>query len=547
MSSVVGDLIKRADTLEQDRSQWRTSMATIAELIRPLRNELRRGLEPKGERRDRGVYSATGVNANQNLAAGLFGTFCNPADTWFAYAPLDDEIKNSVRVQRWCEAETNRAHKSATPTYSAFYSNVVGFLLDGSAFGNAVFSSEERRDANGLVTGFKDVCRPLSECCWDVNGDGDVDTMYRRWKMPAHVAVRHFRDGNGLSKRTRDRAEKEPDFPVEVMHAVLPAEAAIAREALKTNQPWVSTYIEVEEKHEISKSGFFEFPYHVWRWEVGAGEKMGRGPGEIALADMQTLNVATRDNLKAGNRAADPPWGAPDEGSINAIRVAPGKITYGAVNQQGKQLLLPLINGSQLPWSIEMQQRLEQAVKDAFYFTVLQLVGRTGMTATEVLEIREERMRLLAPYGARLQNDFQGPWALRRFGMLRRLGHTSPPPTELAGRSIQVSFTSPFSMAQKSAAAHSTLRTLVAVKEIAEFDPEIVDRVDGDAALRAIREGFGAPASILRTDEETEGRRQTRRQMQAAAASAEIADRGAGALAKGASAVATLREQPQAA
>jgi len=545
MASIVEDRVKRATKLEQDRSQWRNNMAIIAELIRPLRNELRQGLVPQGERRDRGVYTSVGINANQNLAAGLFGTFCNPSDKWFAYGPLDEELNSSIAVQRWCEAQTMYSLRSATPTFSAFYSQMPTCLLDGSAFGNAVFSSEEKRDENGQVIGFRDVCRPLSECVWDVDSEGDVNTMFRRWKMPAHAAIRRFK--NGLSRNTLNRAANEPDYAVEIMHSVMPADTSMAREGLKTNLPFVSVYDEVEEKHQISTDGFYEFPYHVWRWEVAAGEKMGRGPGEIALADVQTANVATRDNIKAGNRAADPPWGAPDEGSINNIRVAPGKVTYGAVNQQGKQLLLPLINGSQLPWSIEMQQRLEQAVKDAFYFSVLQLVGRTGMTATEVLEIREERMRLLAPYGARLQNDLLAPWALRRFNMRKRLGLVSPAPPELANRSIQVAFTSPFSMAQKSAAANSTLRTLVAVKEIATFDPEIVDRVDGDAALRAIREGFGAPASLLRTDDDTEARRKIRRQAQSAALTAEVADKGAGAFAKGATGVAKLREQQQAA
>jgi hypothetical protein len=117
------------------------------------------------------------------------------------------------------------------------------------------------------------------------------------------------------------------------------------------------------------------------------------------------------------------------------------------------------------------------------------------------------------------------------------------PPPELANRSIQVSFTSPFAMAQKSAAAHSTLRTVAAAREMAQLDPEVVDRLDMDAALKAVREGWGAPAAIIRTDEDAEARRQIRRRTAAAAATAEIADKGAGAFAKGAAGAAKLREQ----
>jgi len=537
--STIEDLIRRSDKLKQDRKIWDQNIgAPIAEIIRPLRNELRGPIQAD-TRRDRGVYDGTAIMANQNLAAGLYGTFVNPSDMWFQYSPLDDELASRVRVKHWCEIETRRTLKSATPAFSEFYSQVVSYFLDLGAFGNAVFSSELNSD----MTGYIDVCRPLSECCWDVDGNNRVNAVYRRWMMPARAAVLEY--GEKLSAKTRNLAEKEPDRPVDLLHAVMPAGDSLAREAFKSNMPIVSIYVEVEHKHQISKGGYWDFPYDIARWEVAAGEKMGRGCGELSLGDAKTANVATRDNIKAGNRAADPPWGAPDEGVISAIRVAPGKISYGAVNQQGKQLLMPLLNGANLPWSIEMADKIKEAVKDFFYFSVLQLVGRTGMTATEVLEVREERLRLLAPYGGRIQNDFLCPWSLRRFNMHKRLGLISPPPPELVNRSIQVAFTSPFALAQKSAAANSTLRTIGAAGEIAKFDPDVLDRLDGDISLQVIQEGFGAPAKILRTDEATAQRRAQRQQAQAAAASAAIADTGAGAAEKGAGALAKLRQAAQ--
>lgn len=538
MNSFVKDIIARRDKVRQDRQVWDQNIgAPIAEVIRPLRNELRGPIQ-EGDRRDRGVYDSTGINANQNLAAGLYGTFVNPSDVWFKYGPLDDELAHRIRVKQWCDIETQRTLKSATPAYSEFYSEVVSYFLDLGAFGNAVFSSELNDDMSGYI----DVCRPLSECHWETDSNNKVNTMYRTFVLPAKTAVQDYKN---LSDKTQKLAEKEPDRPVELIHAVLPAGDSLAREAFKSNMPFVSTYIEVEHQHQVSKSGYFEFPYHVARWEVAAGGRMGRGPGELALADIKTANTATRDNIKAGNRAADPPWGAPDEGVIRAIRVAPGKISYGAVNQQGKQLLMPLLNGANLPWSLEMADKIREAIKDAFYFSVLQLVGRTGMTATEVLEVREERMRLLAPYGGRIQNDFLCPWALRRFNMHRRLGLVRPPPPELVNRSIQVAFTSPFALAQKSAAANSTLRTVAAAGELMKLDPDVVDRIDGDQAIQVIQEGFGAPARILRTDEDTLARRAQRQQAMAAAAGAQIADAGAGALNKGAGALATIRQATQ--
>ena len=540
MSGDIADLVRRSDDLESSRSVFRQNMAEIAEHVRPLRNELR-GVTVDGAKRLSNIFDSTAINANQNLGAGLYGTLTNPADTWFQYDTLDPDLNKSQRVRAWLGLESRRALISCTSTYSAFYKQVTSFFLDLGAFGNAVFSSELNAD----MTGFVDMCRPLSECCWDVNGEGEIDTMYRRWKMTAPAAVRMFKDG--ISRQTQIRAEKDPKHVVEIMHACLPAQDSLPREILKTNKPFVSIYAEVGEKHQISASGYYEFPYMVSRWEVAAGEKTGRGPGELAIADVKSANVAQRDNLKAGNMAANPPWGAPDEGVIQNVRVSPGKMTYGAINSQGKQMLMPLIQGGNPPFSLEMTNALRTAIKDAFYFTLMQLVGRSGMTATEVMEHREERMRLMAPYAGGIQTDFLCPFALRRFNMLKRLGLTSPPPPELQNRSIQVAFVSAFAQAQKSARATSVMRTTAFAGQLAALDPEIADRVDSDAALRTVQEGFGAPADMLRSDEETAARREIRRRAQAAATTAQIADTGAGAAQKGAAALATLQQGQKAA
>lgn len=534
MSKEIEDLVRRSDDAEASRSVFRQNMAEIAEHARPLRNELR-GVTVDGAKRLSNIFDSTAINANQNLGAGLYGTLTNPADTWFQFATLDPDLMKSQRVRAWLDLESRRALMSCTSSYSAFYKQVTSFFLDLGAFGNAVFSSE----MNSGMTGFVDMCRPLSECCWDVNGEGEIDTMYRRWKMTAAAAMAMFKDG--ISRQTMVRAEKDPKHVVEIMHACLPAQYGLTRQILQTNKPFVSIYAEVGEKHQISASGYYEFPYMVSRWETAAGEKTGRGPGELAIADIKSANIAQRDNLRAGNIAGNPMWGAPDEGVLQNIRLNPGKITYGAINSQGKQLLQPLIQGGNPPFSLEMTNALRAAIKDAFYFTLMQLVGRSGMTATEVMEHREERMRLMAPYAGGIQTDFLSPFALRRFNMLRRLGLTSPPPPELANRSIQVSFVSAFAQAQKSARATSVMRTTGFAAQLAQLDPEVADRLDSDAALRTVQEGFGAPADMLRSDEDTAARREVRRQAQRAAATAEIADTGAGAAQKGASALAIMQ------
>ncbi len=289
-------------------------------------------------------------------------------------------------------------------------------------------------------SGFIDMARSLSTHNFDVDSEGRVNTMFVRRRMSIEKAAAEYaqagqKPGHNLSQKLQEKlsntdAKQEVDF----LEAVMPNQGHLQGLSGLRNK-FVKVVVEVATKHEVLREGFISFPYFVPRWEVAEGERKGRGQGEKVLPDVKSLNVMTKANLKAGEMAGDPAWGGPDEGQVSVTRIRPGAYVAGSFNRQGQQLVAPLVTGGQSPFSLEMANQLREAIKDGMYFSLLQLVGRSGMATVEVIERTEEKQRLMAPYLGRLNSEFHEPFVQRRWDLFQTVPGLvdAPPPVSQHG------------------------------------------------------------------------------------------------------------------
>jgi hypothetical protein len=525
-------LVARGFQLREDRAVYDRKAAEIAAVMRPTRAEFTGILTADAKRTSR-LFDGTAILAAQNLAGGLYGTMTNPSNVWAGFQTMDDDLNRSYRAKKWLQTVSFRALQSFGPSFSRFYSEVSELYLDVPVFGMGCMSSELRQD----LSGFNDLCRPMSEVFHDINEDGEVDTVFRIWKTTVGKAKAKWEADGKKRLSDRVRAKKDTD-EIELMHATLPSKTSIAQEfAVGENKPFLSIYLECDAKHKIQTEGYYELPYMIPFWTRAARERNGRGIGENALPDTNSLQAAQKANLNMGARMASPVIMAPNEGVIKTLRLKPDAVVFGAMSSRGQPLLQPMNLGGNVPYTMEQIQQLRDAIKDFFFFSIMQLVGRTGMTATEIIERQEERLRLMAPFVGNIQEFLARLW-LRRYRMMTRVpGLVPPPPPELAHHSLQVSFTSPMAMVQKSQTATAVLRTWSAIEPMAAVQPEILDRWNGEQASQIVSEGFGAPIDVWFDDDTTAQRRQAREQASAKQAQIEAAAMGAKAARDGAAAV----------
>lgn len=145
------------------------------------------------------------------------------------------------------------------------------------------------------------------------------------------------------------------------------------------------------------------------------------------------------------------------------------------------------------------------------------------MTAYEVQDRREEKLRLMAPMLGRMVSELHGPMIARSYNLLLAHGKIPQAPPTMSGRTLKVGYRSPASRAQLGVKAFSMGRYLQEILPYAQVDPGIMDAVDMDIFAQQLAMARGTPRIILRSQEDIDQVRSQRQQTQAASQAAQIA------------------------
>lgn len=522
------EAIRRWDDLRALRTPHERDWEDLARLVRPQRSGFTSG-DPSQPRTDKPLSSAP-ILAQVYFSSGLYGTLTNPANRWMGVEVTDPDLAAWQPMREWQDTVASRILMSFGPDTSSFYDSTLQVFGDIATFGNAA-NYDETAFADRRIL---DVTVNLAQIVVAIDGFGRVVEVVRRFSLTGRQAVDMFRrEIVKLPAKVREYAEKGSQDQVTFYHHVLPNMDWRRGMLGPRGKRWLSRYACETGCAIVRESGYQEMPFHFPRWEVDTGQMYGRGPGMNALPDARVLNQMDAANLRAGQWAADMPLLAPDRDAwpLNGV-VRPGEVVYGGMNIRGDQLIRPLDKSGGTNLTLEMAQDRVERIKDAFHWTLMQLAGRTGMTATEVMEIAEERLRLMAPNMGRVQGEYLAPKIARRFYLLWRAGQLPPPPREAAREDVglAVKYLSAAAMAQKSAEGAAIIRLVQDVAPLIEVKPRIADRLDEDALIEALQEARGAPARLIRSREDADKLSAQRQQQAMAAQALEAAKPVAGAV-----------------
>ena len=142
------------------------------------------------------------------------------------------------------------------------------------------------------------------------------------------------------------------------------------------------------------------------------------------------------------------------------------------------------------------------------------ILNDKNMTATEVAQRHEEKLSILGPTLERQDSGLLSPFVDRVFDIAMRNGRFPPPPKELQGKDIKVEFTSLLAQAQKAVGTQSIEKTAMFAGNLAQFNPDVLDKVDFDVVLEEYATLSGASPKLLRSDDETAKIRKQRAEAQ---------------------------------
>ena len=519
MSKGVHDLLSRYRSLKAERRVWESHWQDLAEVFLPRRADFTTTQVAGGKRTER-IFDGTPMLARRGLAAAVDGLLKPKTSRWFRLRPRDPELEADDAVKRWVELAEERLWSALYDPRAKFVQRTAEVDDDLVTFGTGVLFVGEAAGLDRLL--FRSV--PLKNALLVEGAEGDVDSLFLLMELSARQAAERFGRAR-LGAKTLEALEgpeAKPDRRFAFLQAVFPRRERDPRRAGAADLPFASLVVDVESQHKVGEGGFHDFPFALPRWDTASGEVYGRSPAMLALPDANSLQEMGKTLLVAGHKATDPPLLAADDSVLGAIKTFPGGITYfdaETVRDLGRLPVTPLQSGANVPLGREMQNDTRDQIWQAFFRNVLQLpVGAPSMTATEVLERKDEFLRTIGPVFGRLEADYPAVIVERAFGLLDRAGAFPERPERLQGRRLRFSFASPVEQARRQVEAAGAARAVELLAPFVSAQPEIMDHFDGDAIARDTPEIFGLPQRWLRPSETVEGLREGRAQAQQAAA-----------------------------
>ena len=498
---------KRLSSMQSGRGTWEDHWQEILDYVMPRKADIVTK-RTKGEKRAEILFDSTAITSSNLLAASLQGTLTSSSLQWFHIRTRTPELNRERDVQLFLEDSAKRMYDAFND--SNFNTEVHEMYLDLVTIGTgALFVEEglEGYEKSGLH--FKAL--HIAEFYIQENTKGFIDTLYRKYKLTARQAVQEFGEENVGEKILQANKEK-PDKNFNFIHAVEPT-ADYEKQMGKANTrlPFHSCHVCEEDKMIVRGGGYNEFPYLVVRWSKATGEVYGRSPSYNALPDIKTLNKAVELGLKAWSKAIDPPLLVQDDGVIGRVRMTPGGITV----IRNDSAVKPFIGGANMQLNDFKENQLRTAIRQAYYSDQLQLQQGPQMTATEV-QVRYELMqRLLGPTLGRFQSEFLNPLIERVFGLMVRANALQELPEILDGQTIDIEFVGPLARSQRMEEAVAVERLYQLAMQVTQLDPNVMDVIDHDKAIRMRAELLGVPKNILRGIEEVNQMREAKAQMAA--------------------------------
>ena len=355
--------------------------------------------------------------------------------------------------------------------------------------------------------------RPLQNCWWSENEQGEVDTLYFRQLLSVWRICQRWGKANGLpgwedvltSVKNHDDLQMSP-----VITVVQPRQGGRPG-AVGLAKPFEYVVIAEEKKAILDESGFDSFPYSVFRYNNFPGHAYAEGLGVSVLAEVMVLNnlqMAVEDIVQ---QRALPPLAWPVRMFPKPLDRRPGAPNAynpaGLGIQSAKDAILKLdLTGDPGP-ALEHIKYLTEVIERGYFVDWMNLRESGDMTAEEVTERRDIRLRGMASIVSNCEMPMTtlGDRTLDGLKEERMLG---TPPAGVAGALVDWEYAGPLAIAQLRGNVQGLLQLIQARGLVAGQDPAAAQAIDLENTLRAIHTGLGAPPGTAASSQKVQAFRQ---------------------------------------
>ncbi len=543
---------RRLETIRAELCRERASFIPhwrdLSDNILPRRSRFFVSDANKGDKRNQKIIDSTGSIAARTLRAGMMGGVTSPSRPWFSLGAPDPELAEFEPVKQWLHFVTKRMANIFLK--SNLYQVLPIVYGDIGTF--SVSAMEVMEDKESVV---RFGAYPVGSYAISTNEKGQVRVFMRELQMTVRQIIEEFgrrEDGSidfdRFSSYIKNLYDQDlHEAWVEVVHFILPNEEHDESKIDPKYKKYASVYYErgavsgstqvfstsVDNDKFLRESGFDFFPVMAPRWEVSGEDIYGTScPGMVALGDIKQLQLQEKRSAQAIEKMINPPMVGPSALKTSSPTILPGGITYSDT-ASGQQGFRPAHEVNFRIGELEQkQQQIRQRIQRAYYedlFQALITSDRRQITAREVEEISDEKLLAIGPVLEQINQDLLDPLIDNTFNIMLKQGLIPEPPQEIQGQDLRVEYVSIMAQAQKLIGLSSLERFTQYVANVAQADPQVLDKVNTDQLVDEYSERVSLPPGIVKTDDEVEEVRAARAKAQQQAQQMEAIQQASGA------------------
>ncbi len=444
--------------------------------------------------KNRKIIDSTPLIALRNFSSGMMSGATSPVNRWFKTSISNADLANDYYLKNWCAKQEELTRQIL---YSSnFYQCLPEIYKQLGIFGFSAIGIEPDYDS---VANFKVL--PIGSYYYAKNSKGKVDTFCRVYMETAKNIVEKFKN---CPTEIIEAAKKNPLSLYEIIHFVEKNKYYKQRRLNSRFAKYISVVILSNKNEFLSIKGFDKFPYVVFESSYSTDVDYPQdSPGINALADVKQLMTMVKEYAKAVKKIVCPAFKGPASLKNKKLADVPG--AYIEEDESGRGIT-PIYEVN--PRVLELKQEkdeLKQAIKEHFYndlFAMILSTADSTRTATEVNELKEEKMVLLSPLLEQIHS------ALRQilawiYDEEIRVGILEPLKSEYQNYRFEIEFVSSLAQAQKVSNISSMERFTTFVSNIANaIDPILKSKLNGEKIIEDYATFANiSPTQIVPSDE----------------------------------------------
>lgn len=475
------DIKKRFSAAAERRDMWRSILQDMYDFCIPNRETF--NFHSPGTRKARHLFDSTGVEALQSFVSVITASLTPNSSKWMKYEAGSDIPDNEKK-------KVNQALEDATSTFfkhlsHSDFQSQVNISHQDMAISTGCLMIEQGNDIDEPLLKFTAI--PLAELYIEPTSMPRIHTFFRKHAIKAQEVKLKFPEAE-ISEKLQKQIDKAPTSDVVIIDG-----GQVFNFKDKTYHQIVMWDGEIIFHQSYGTSP----PGVIYRWSKVSGETYGRGPADMAMADIRTINKVKELILKNAALVLSPPILAESDTIFNphTARIQPGVIL--AVSNIDKAPR-PLEVGGDIRVGQFILEDLKANIQKVFFADPLGDVTDPVRSATENIIRQQEMLKKRGANFGRLQSEFIFQLVDRVTQILVNAGKI--PAIKVDGRDVTLKMESALSSMEQQENIDNVLMFL----NIMQGLPEQVQLLGAslESVPQFIVENLNLPEKLARTEDQ---------------------------------------------